>query len=78
MSKPVDFDPASHPGLNWSVAMDSHLDDKVECGAFAEMQNGMVAFANVNNENAVVELTRGEMAKLKAAFAAGQYDHLTV
>ena len=71
-----DFNPQSHQGLNWSVARDSHLDDKVECAALAAMPNGNVAFANINNPNAVVELTPGEVAKLKAAFAAGQYDAL--
>lgn len=78
MNEPIDFNPASHPGLNWSVAQDSHLDDTVECAALAAMPNGLIALANINNANAVVELTPGEVRKLKVAFVAGQYDHLLV
>jgi hypothetical protein len=76
VSKHLDFNPASHPGLNWSVARDSHLDDKVECFAVAEAGNGLVAIANINNDGAVITGTPGELRKLKDAFAAGQYDSL--
>ncbi|MDH6113654.1 hypothetical protein P3T36_007921 [Kitasatospora sp. MAP12-15] len=76
MSKPAEFNPSSHPGLNWSVARDSHLDDKVECFAVADAGNGLVAIANINNEGAVITGTPGELSKLKAAFTAGQFDHL--
>lgn len=70
------FDPASHPGLNWSVARDSHLDDKVECFAVADTGNGLVELANINDDSAVITGTPGELRKLRDAFAAGQYDHL--
>ncbi|MET8626188.1 hypothetical protein ABZW30_20940 [Kitasatospora sp. NPDC004669] len=76
MNKRIGFNPTSHPDLDWSVARDSHLDDKVECAALAAMPNGLVALANINNANAVVELTPGELRKLKGALVAGQYDHL--
>ncbi|MEV7775643.1 hypothetical protein [Kitasatospora sp. NPDC086791] len=76
MSTPVEFDPASHPGLAWSVAMQSQLDDQVQCFAIADAGGGLVAIANISNENAVITGTPGELRKLKAAFAAGQYDHL--
>jgi hypothetical protein len=72
----VKFNPASHPGLNWSVASYSHLDDKVECFAVADAGNGLVAIANINNDGAVITGTPGELRKLKAAFADGQYDDL--
>ncbi|MFB7470092.1 hypothetical protein [Kitasatospora sp. NPDC056184] len=72
----MNFDPASHPGLNWSVARDSHLDDKVECFAVADTGNGLVALANINDDSAVITGTPGELRKLRDAFAAGQYDHL--
>ncbi|MFJ3219908.1 hypothetical protein ACIPLC_28830 [Kitasatospora sp. NPDC086801] len=76
MSKPMEFDPASHPGLNWSVARDSHLDDKVECFAIADAGNGLVALANINNDGVVITGTPGELRKLRDAFANGQYDSL--
>ncbi|MER7584927.1 hypothetical protein [Kitasatospora sp. NPDC097691] len=76
MNEFIGFDPVSHPGLDWSVARDSHLDDTVECAALAAMPNGLIALANTNNADAVVELTPGELRKLKDAFVAGQYDHL--
>lgn len=76
MSKSLEFNPASHPGLDWSVASFSHLDDTVECFAVADAGNGLVALANINNDGAVITGTPGELRKLKAAFAAGQYDHL--
>ncbi|MGW7581317.1 hypothetical protein ACWGKU_09600 [Kitasatospora sp. NPDC054768] len=76
MSKPVEFDPASHPGLDWSVASYSHLDDKVECFAVADTGNGLVALANINNDGAVITGTPGELRKLRNAFVSGQYDHL--
>ncbi|MCX4744024.1 hypothetical protein OG455_00595 [Kitasatospora sp. NBC_01287] len=76
MDKSVDFNPASHPGLAWSVASYSHLDDTVECFAVADAGDGLVALANINNDGAVVTGTPGELRKLRDAFAAGQYDHL--
>ncbi|MEV7217709.1 hypothetical protein AB0O31_32025 [Kitasatospora cineracea] len=76
MAESLNFDPASHPGLDWSVAMQSQLDDQVQCFAIADAGNGLVALANIDNEAAVITGTPGELRKLKAAFAAGQYDHL--
>ncbi|MFJ8472312.1 hypothetical protein [Kitasatospora sp. NPDC094011] len=76
MSESVEFNPASHPGLVWSVAMQSQLDDQVQCFAVADAGNGVVAIANIDNDKAVITGTPGELRKLKAAFAAGQYDHL--
>lgn len=49
------------------MARDSHLDDTVECAALAAMPNGLIAVANINDANTVVELTPGELRKLKAA-----------
>ncbi|MGW3075081.1 MULTISPECIES: hypothetical protein [unclassified Kitasatospora] len=76
MSESLNFNPPSHPGLEWSVAMQSQLDDQVQCFAVADAGNGRVVIANIDNENAVITGTSGELRKLKAAFVSGQYDHL--
>ncbi|WP_030057146.1 MULTISPECIES: hypothetical protein [Streptomyces] len=76
MSESLDFNPASHPDLEWSVAMQSQLDDQVQCFAVADAGNGLVAIANIDNDKAVITGTPCELRKLRDAFAAGQYDGL--
>ncbi|MDH6577510.1 hypothetical protein [Kitasatospora sp. MAP5-34] len=72
----VEYFPHEHPGLSWEAT--DAPDDAGDVFGFvlAELHEGRVAVANVNNQNNVLIGTIGELVALKEALADGRFDFL--